>query len=486
MNIQSPPAHPSYSQPSSNGDSSAVTPDVVSGEQCVQEFRCLEDFQWRWNEDLKWTRTNRPDHLLPMQYMYVEQLEIYSDKFKEEAQGDDPACSTAEPRIELDLAMEAIAQLRARLARKKNLAKFLDPVDRQANDPARNGHPPSAASAVDVDENAPESDEQFLPTDGDSDLEPDSLGPAPSLPDDEPLAEASASEQGCRAASQSSCDSSLEDDLPQEPILEKSVDQVETFPHRVPQSGPFRDDLSVAENVKSVEKPNVHKDAIKFEASSSPEINPQVPGMTDAGDPPNFAEQDLDTSVDSEQILTADTNQPFDPEQIADEYVASFRSVLDPTIAEKTKELETEIKALVERENYIEKCSAVTLQEAVLHMEWKPPGVIVSALPGSLQISLLEMKQLAEEVYANSQGSLERSLGMTVLHLSWLEIVEMYYLNQAINLNDLTKEPSKPQHRKKLDRYLTVVHSKLAATGILAKVQELRDKQKTALRAMGY
>ena len=104
-----------------------------------------------------------------------------------------------------------------------------------------------------------------------------------------------------------------------------------------------------------------------------------------------------------------------------------------------------------------------------------PEDVDFDALPETLRAAITAIINPAylELVVAAREG-LERSTGMTICHLAWLEILQQLELSRQSGLaRDVDQSVD---HEKLIERHLRLVGAKVKASSLLLRLQEFRRK----------
>jgi hypothetical protein len=101
---------------------------------------------------------------------------------------------------------------------------------------------------------------------------------------------------------------------------------------------------------------------------------------------------------------------------------------------------------------------------------WFPAETSMLGLPKNVRQSLARAIAPAyRALVLNASGELERSLGNSVVYLTWLELVQQFHLAAAVA--DPTSLPAALQSPDELmDRYLQLVAAKCHAAGLVSKI----------------
>lgn len=105
---------------------------------------------------------------------------------------------------------------------------------------------------------------------------------------------------------------------------------------------------------------------------------------------------------------------------------------------------------------------------------WLPPGVNFSRLPKSVQDGVREMiDPLYQEYVRNAPGLLERTTGLSLVNLAWLELLDQAKL--AASGSDPHPDAVEYYH-KGLDRHLRLINSKERVCKFLLIMEEFKKK----------
>jgi hypothetical protein len=107
---------------------------------------------------------------------------------------------------------------------------------------------------------------------------------------------------------------------------------------------------------------------------------------------------------------------------------------------------------------------------------WAPDGVDLKVVPLEVRQAITELIQpIYEQYVVNASDGMEKSLGITIVHLLWLEILEQFdikseYLQIEAVLHISHNRP------EKIDRHLRLIDSKLRVGYFLLRIKELRTR----------
>ncbi len=110
---------------------------------------------------------------------------------------------------------------------------------------------------------------------------------------------------------------------------------------------------------------------------------------------------------------------------------------------------------------------------------WVPPGIRFSSLLPEVQTAVVEIvNPIYEELVVRAPSALERSTGLTVVHLLWLEILDQLDLGRGYTddafINSISGRP------ELLGRHLQLVDAKVKASYVLVRLRELRAEPRGA------
>jgi hypothetical protein len=107
---------------------------------------------------------------------------------------------------------------------------------------------------------------------------------------------------------------------------------------------------------------------------------------------------------------------------------------------------------------------------------WAPVGVDLDCVPPEVHQAAAELVQpVYEQCVLRAAGGIEKSLGVTVAHLLWLEILEQFDLKREYTeVQAVLRLPG--QRREVIDQHLRMLDSKVRVGYILVRLQELRQR----------
>ncbi len=111
---------------------------------------------------------------------------------------------------------------------------------------------------------------------------------------------------------------------------------------------------------------------------------------------------------------------------------------------------------------------------------WIPKGEDLKRIPPDVQAALAETIQPAyEQLVLQAAHPIDRSLGHTLVHLLWLEVLEQYDLGlEYLNFHAALGLPG--GRSQAIDQHLRLINSKLRVGYFLQRVQEIRRRHAEA------
>jgi hypothetical protein len=107
---------------------------------------------------------------------------------------------------------------------------------------------------------------------------------------------------------------------------------------------------------------------------------------------------------------------------------------------------------------------------------WMPEGADLERTPVEIRQAVAEILRPAyEELVVQAGSGMEKSLGASLVHLLWLEILEQYDIKKDYCKFDLLLEVDGTRGFA-IDRYLKLVNSKLRLSSMLTRLRQLRLK----------
>ncbi len=115
-------------------------------------------------------------------------------------------------------------------------------------------------------------------------------------------------------------------------------------------------------------------------------------------------------------------------------------------------------------------------EPAVPMPRWVPPGLPYAHVPKEVQTALVEIvNTVYEQLVAQAPDALEKSTGLTLVNLLWLEIVDQFDMGRTYSsdafINTITCRP------ELIARYFQLIDAKMKASFMLARLRELRARE---------
>jgi hypothetical protein len=107
---------------------------------------------------------------------------------------------------------------------------------------------------------------------------------------------------------------------------------------------------------------------------------------------------------------------------------------------------------------------------------WVPQGVDLEVVPEEVRQALAEVVQpVYERMVLQTDDPLERSLGVTIAHLLWLEVLQQFDLKREYVQVSAVLGLS-GNRGPMIEQHLRIIYSKVKVGGFLARLRELRRK----------
>ena len=108
---------------------------------------------------------------------------------------------------------------------------------------------------------------------------------------------------------------------------------------------------------------------------------------------------------------------------------------------------------------------------------WVPHGIDLRVVPEEVQNAAAELVQpLYDQFVINASDCMEKSLGVTITHLLWLEILEQFDLKREYTqIQAVLDIPGNRQDM--IDRHLRLIDSKLRVGYFLIRIRELAKRR---------
>jgi hypothetical protein len=105
-----------------------------------------------------------------------------------------------------------------------------------------------------------------------------------------------------------------------------------------------------------------------------------------------------------------------------------------------------------------------------------PPGVVIDRLPVELRTAIRRVinpayRELVEQV----RSSIQKSAGLTLVWLLWLEILDHIQLGHSFTTGRSVTQVSE-ERQQLIDRHLRLVGSKMKASSFLLRLHEFEQK----------
>lgn len=111
--------------------------------------------------------------------------------------------------------------------------------------------------------------------------------------------------------------------------------------------------------------------------------------------------------------------------------------------------------------------------ESMGRRRWRPPGVDFAGLPKDVRAAVAEIVDpLYEQLVVGVHDALEKSTGLTVVHLVWQEILDQQKLGKGYQDDPLLE--SLGNREETLARHLQLIDAKVKASYVLVRLRELR------------
>jgi hypothetical protein len=107
---------------------------------------------------------------------------------------------------------------------------------------------------------------------------------------------------------------------------------------------------------------------------------------------------------------------------------------------------------------------------------WAPDGVDLDFVPPEVQRAVAELVQpLYDQFVIGAADGLEKSLGVTITHLLWLEILEQFDIKREYTQVDAVLGLAGNRHEM-IDRHLRLIDSKVRVGYFLVRIRDLRKR----------
>lgn len=107
---------------------------------------------------------------------------------------------------------------------------------------------------------------------------------------------------------------------------------------------------------------------------------------------------------------------------------------------------------------------------------WVPEGVDLDFVPAEVQQAVGELVQpLYDQFVIGAADGLEKSLGVTISHLLWLEILEQFDIKREYTQVEAVLNLA-GNRSEMIDRHLRLIDSKLRVGYFLVRIREMRKR----------
>ena len=107
---------------------------------------------------------------------------------------------------------------------------------------------------------------------------------------------------------------------------------------------------------------------------------------------------------------------------------------------------------------------------------WVPSNVDLKLVPDEIRQAIIQIVQpVYERFVIASDDPLEKSLGVTVTHLLWLEILQQADLKREYSEITAVLGTQK-DHGRDIDQHLRIIESKVKVGYLLTRIRELRHR----------
>ena len=106
---------------------------------------------------------------------------------------------------------------------------------------------------------------------------------------------------------------------------------------------------------------------------------------------------------------------------------------------------------------------------------WVPAGVRLDDMPAELRAAIAAViNPVYMDVVLSSKDGLEKSTGVTVCHLLWLEVLSQFELGRLVAVTD--SESSDEEREEAIAKHIRLAHAKLKASGLLLRLREFERR----------
>lgn len=106
---------------------------------------------------------------------------------------------------------------------------------------------------------------------------------------------------------------------------------------------------------------------------------------------------------------------------------------------------------------------------------WVPAGVEYDGFPENVRAMIAEIVAPAyEQLVVRARDALEKTTGLTIVHLVWQEILDQIDLARDYNAVGSVLNIVSPAREEMLDRHLRIVYAKFKAANYLMRLRDFR------------
>ena len=106
---------------------------------------------------------------------------------------------------------------------------------------------------------------------------------------------------------------------------------------------------------------------------------------------------------------------------------------------------------------------------------WVPDNVDFDKMPEAVRQAVAEIIEPAyRRLVTGAEDPLERSVGITIVHLMWLEILQQHEAKQEYLNTSILNVPHDRYHL--IDQHLRTLHTKVKVGYFLSRLRELRGR----------
>ncbi len=110
---------------------------------------------------------------------------------------------------------------------------------------------------------------------------------------------------------------------------------------------------------------------------------------------------------------------------------------------------------------------------------WAPDGVDLIKVPEPVRQAVAEIIEPAyRQMVAEVEDPLERSIGLTLVHLMWLEVLDQHEAKQEYLQTSILELPE--DRSDMIDRHLRMLHTKVKVGSLLMRLREMRRQSEAA------